>query len=45
MQMLIQRLLRFEGGAIDALQHRTALVAAPVRARHAQKLERRNSAG
>ena len=38
-QVLSQVLLVEEGGAVDALEHLAALVAAPVRARHAEQLE------
>ena len=40
-EMLLQRLVRLEGGAVDALQPVPVLVAPPVGARHAEQLERR----
>ena len=39
MQVLVELLLGLPGRAVDALQHRVVLVAAPVRAGDAQELE------
>ena len=41
-EVLVEGILRLEGRPVDALEHRAVLVAAPVGARHAQQLERRN---
>ncbi len=38
-QVLLERFLRRERGAVDAREHRVVLVAAPVRAGHARQLE------
>ena len=39
-QVLVELLLRLPGGAVDALEHRARLVAAPVRAGGVEELER-----
>ena len=44
-QMFVERVLRLECSAVDALEHGAFLVAAPVRARDTEQLERRNLAG
>ena len=44
-QVLVERLLRLPRGAVDALEHRALLVAAPVRARDLRELERAEPAG
>src|SRR5690349_8110746 len=43
--VLVQLLLRGEGGAVDAAQHRVLLVALPIRARHTEELEGLQLAG
>ena len=45
LQVLVERCLRRERRAVDALEHRVALVAAPVRAGHAGELDGRELAG
>ena len=42
LEIVVEFRLRFEHGAIDALEHRPLLVAAPVRAGDAGELERRD---
>ena len=44
-QVLLERLLRLPGGAVDALELLVLLVAAPVRRRGAHQLERRDPLG
>ena len=44
-EVLDERFFRGERGAVDALEHRVALVAAPVRAGHAGQLDGRELAG
>ena len=44
-QVLGERVLRLPRGAVDALEHRALLVAAPVRARDLRELERAELAG
>ena len=44
-QVLVERLLRLPRGAVDALEHRALLVAAPVRARDLRELERAEPLG
>ena len=41
-EVLVEGILRLEGRPVDALEHRAVLIAAPIRARHVQQLERRN---
>ena len=45
LEVLVERLLRREGGAVDALEHRVALVAAPVRAGDLEQLHRADLPG
>ena len=45
LQMVVERLLRLPGGAVDALQAGVVLVAAPVGGRAASQLERRDVLG
>src|SRR4029077_11467608 len=44
-EVLVERGLRLPRGAVDALQHRRLLVAAPVRARDLRELERTEPLG
>ena len=45
LKMLLERFLRLPRGAVDALEHRVVLVAAPVRPGDAHQLERRDEPG